>query len=102
MRKIMTAVLVLLVFSTIAFADSGDYYNGGMMGMVGYNFLGLGWLGMIIMALFWIIIIAAVFYLFYWLLRQGVEKEDAHEILKKRYARGEISEKEFRKMKKEL
>ena len=99
----MKAALVLLVFSTIAFADSGDYYyNGGMMGMMGYNFLGLGWLGMIIMALFWIVIIAAVFYIFYWLLRQGLEKEDAHEILKKRYARGEISEKEFRKMKKEL
>jgi len=54
-----------------------------------------------------------IFMIFFWvmllllcisLMRKGCsrEKETAEEILKKRYARGEISQEEFARMKKEI
>jgi putative membrane protein len=67
-----------------------------MMG--GYGMMaGMGWLGLLLMALFWIGVILLVF----WGLsnafpsrRQAVEP-DAAEILKRRYAKGEISREEY-------
>ena len=67
-----------------------------MMG--GYGMMaGMGWLGLLLMALFWIGVILLVV----WGLsnafpsrRQAVEP-DAAEILKRRYARGEISREEY-------
>jgi uncharacterized membrane protein len=67
-----------------------------MMG--GYGLMaGFGWLGMLLMALFWIGVIVLVV----WGLtnvfstRQPRVELDAEEILKVRYARGEISHEEF-------
>ena len=67
-----------------------------MMG--GYGFMaGFGWLGMLIMALFWISVVVLVV----WGLRSVIAPQqpnvvsDAEEILKRRYARGEISHEEF-------
>ena len=67
-----------------------------MMG--GYGFMtGFGWLGMLVMALFWIGVILLVV----WGLRSVIAPQqpnvasDAAEILKRRYARGEISYEEF-------
>ena len=67
-----------------------------MMG--GYSAMaGFGWLGMLVMALFWIGVIVLVV----WGLghvfstRQPTAELDAQEILKQRYARGEISHEEF-------
>ena len=67
-----------------------------MMG--GYGMMaGFGWLGMLVMALFWI----GVIVLIVWGLthifstQQPSIKLDAEEILKQRYARGEISHTEF-------
>ena len=67
-----------------------------MMG--GYGMMaGFGWLGMLVMALFWI----GVIVLIVWGLthvfstRQPRVELDAAEILKQRYARGEISREEF-------
>jgi putative membrane protein len=67
-----------------------------MMG--GYGMMaGMGWLGILLMALFWVGVILLVV----WGLsnafpgrRQAVEP-DAVEILKRRYARGEISREEY-------
>ncbi len=66
-----------------------------------WGHMGFGWL-------FWLVILA----LFIWLLVQALNRgrmEDRHsqletplEILKKRYARGEISREEYEKMKKDL
>jgi putative membrane protein len=61
------------------------------------------WLGgSIFMVLFWIILILLAFYLI-----KGVFKKDLHhasalDILKKRYAAGEISKEEFEQMKKDI
>lgn len=67
-----------------------------MMG--GYNMVaGMGWLGVLTMLLFWLGVIALVMWgvsnLFP---RQPLDTEpDALEIVRRRYARGEISREEF-------
>ena len=75
-------------------AFGGSAY-GGMMGpgMMG----GFGWLGMLTMLLFWIGVIALVVWGLSNLFpaRQATVEPDALEILKRRYARGEISREEF-------
>lgn len=49
-----------------------------------------------------IIIILAIAVIFYWLIRTAKKKETAVEILKKRYAAGEIDKETFNRMKEEL
>ncbi len=64
-----------------------------------------GWMpmmgiGMLFMVLFWVFVIAGVVYLIRWLMSQGLTSrpESSLDILKKRYARGEISKQEFEEM----
>lgn len=92
-----------------------------MMGNVGMGNAGLwsgsgwSWLMLIVGVVFWIAIVVAVILLIIWLYRQvsgkdarraggvpGAAGESPLEILQKRYARGEITLKEFEVMKKEL
>ncbi|MCK4864604.1 MAG: SHOCT domain-containing protein [Gammaproteobacteria bacterium] len=58
------------------------------------------------MWIFWILIIAGIFFLFQYAIKGGsgssLDKETPMEILKKRYARGEIDEEEFERRRKEL
>jgi len=69
-------------------------------GMMGFGIIGLGMVfGMLMMVLFWGAIIWIIFY-FFKSISQG--SENSQEILKKRYAKGEISKKQFEAMKKEL
>ncbi len=80
---------------------------GGMMGGWGGWGMGYGFFGWFIMLLFWIAIIAGVVLLVRWLIDQGKLKgpqtgESALDILKKRYARGEIDREQFENMKREL
>ncbi|MBS3130811.1 SHOCT domain-containing protein [Candidatus Woesearchaeota archaeon] len=67
----------------------------GSYGMMGFGF-GFGWLFMI---LFWGIIIWLAITL---LNAASGRKDDALEILKKRYASGKISKNEYEEIKKEL
>ena len=55
-------------------------------------------LGFILMLVFWVAVIWLVFELF----GKAHEKTGSLEILKNRYARGEISKKQFEQMKREL
>jgi putative membrane protein len=67
-----------------------------MMG--GYGLMaGFGWLGMVVMALFWIGAIVLIVWGLTHVLstRQPTVELDAEEILKRRYARGEINHTEF-------
>lgn len=71
-------------------------------GMMDYGMMGWMWiLGLI----FWILVIAGLVLLIKYLWEGGGTKretESALEILKKRYARGEISKEEFEERKKDL
>lgn len=67
-----------------------------------------GGFGMGLMIFLWFLVIALIVTLIWFLIRKGSnssgkpENESTLEILKNRYARGEINEEEFRKMKKEI
>jgi len=76
-----------------------------IMHMFGGYGVGMGGFGMIFMILFWGLVIIGVFYLVKMLTgseKTGDSGESAEEILRKRYASGEISAEEFERMKKDL
>lgn len=89
---------LLTLVPDLALAQGGYWGMGpGMMG--GW---GMGWFGGIFMMLFWVLIIIALVFFIRWLVRTGDSKSDkgigqsrALEILKERYARGEIDTEEF-------
>lgn len=60
--------------------------------------------GLLFMVLFWVLVISGVVYLVRWLMGQGVtgRPDSSLEILKKRYARGEISQQEFEEMRRDV
>ena len=60
---------------------------------------------MIITAVFWLLVLVGIALVLAWVLRRWVppsERESALDILKKRYARGEIGREEYERMKREL
>lgn len=75
----------------------------GGYGMGGYGMGGFGF-GSIFMILWWILIIAGVVVLVKWLIGSNTSPggSKALEILKERYARGEIDEQEYQKKKQHL
>jgi len=86
--------------------------SGGMMNMMGTNMMGGSfgggswWLWSIVGILFWIALLVALILLIIWLYKkvtgQATNGGSALEILKKRFAKGEITKKEFESMKKGL
>ena len=71
--------------------------------MTGYGYTPFGWLGWIFMLVFWALIIASVVVLAKRLIKPEEKKSDsAMEILRKRYAKGEINKEEFERIKKDL
>lgn len=90
--------------------DYGWGMHPGMMGWGGG--WGMSWIGMILMAAFWIAVIVGIVFLIRWLIlstRQGGDGggrpqagDTALEILRQRYARGEIDRETFEKMRKDL
>lgn len=85
---------------------SGDWHMGSGM-MDGW---GMGWVGGIFMLAFWVLVIVGLIFLVRWLI-QSTKGESgrtissssrALDILKERYARGEIDRVEFEEKKKDL
>jgi putative membrane protein len=74
------------------------------------DFGGMGWgagwglVGFLHMALWWVLIILGIAVLAKWLFAGGAgrERADPIEILKQRYARGEIQKEEFEQKKRDL
>jgi putative membrane protein len=109
--KSLPGLVVLLsglsIFGKNAWAQWGGGYGMGP-GMMGWGY-GMGWMGMIFMAAFWIAVLVGIAFLIRWIVvstgsagNRGKAGESAIEILKKRYARGEIKKEEFEEKKKDL
>ncbi len=69
----------------------------------------MGWLFLLIVAAFWVAVILAIIFLIRWLVLSAVRKsprpqagDSAFEILRMRYAKGEINKEEFEEKKKDL
>ena len=71
----------------------------------------MGWVGGIFMIIFWVLIIVGVVFLIRWLVQSTKGHSNsgridsssrALDILKERYARGEINKQEFEQKKKDL
>jgi len=104
------ALCAILFLSENAFAQWRGYGSGWGMGpgMMGWGY-GMGWFGTIIMAAFWIAVIIGIVFLIRWLVTStgsgsygARSEESALDILKKRYARGEVNKEEFEEKKKDL
>ena len=103
-------MIPLLLVGKEAMADYREYgpwgvWPGRMLGWCGWG--GLGWFGPIFMLVFWALFIFLIILLIRRLLAWGPagfrdRSESALDILKKRYARGEIDRDEFEMKKKDL
>lgn len=100
MLKKLIIVLTLLLAPTIASAHGDDE-------ILGHHMFGSGmWGGWIFMTIFWVIGITLFILFIKWIVDQG-KRERSHDkspldVLKERYARGEIDKKEFEEKKKDL
>lgn len=105
--QILSAAALLPATAGLAFAQYGGRYGpgGGMMGPGGYGFWGTGWLNILI----WVLVLIGIIFL----LRRlwpTTKRDDAAvgggdralDILKERYARGEIDKEQFLSMKRDL
>jgi putative membrane protein len=84
-------------------------YGGWHMGPGMMGNWGMGWFGMIFMIIFWVLVIVGLVFLIKWLIQTtsngktgGRMGSSAIEILKERYARGEIDKAEFEAKRKDL
>lgn len=80
------------------------------MGGQGFGLGSWGIIAMILNLLFFLLVLVGIVLLVYWIIKQFVpggtsmpsSESKALEVLKERYAKGEITEKEYQRMKKEL
>lgn len=75
-------------------------------GMMGWGGFGFSWLWVLIMLVQWLLPVALIGLLIYWLAgrpaNRGPGRPDPIDIVKERYARGEITNEEFQRLKQEL
>jgi putative membrane protein len=112
MKRIFQLTLIFGLFLSSlpieALAQGRGYGWGPGPGMMGWGY-GMGWFGMILMGLFWIAIIVGIIFLIRWLFvstgtksYRAASEDSPLDILKKRYARGEINKEEFEQKRKDL
>lgn len=103
MKKLIISLLFLILPQTVL-ANGNDYGHHMMGGPMPFsmNWLGFGWLFMI---LFWLLIIIGVMTLIKWLINQNqsnINGSSSLDVLKERLAKGEINLAEYQKIKKEI
>lgn len=105
---LLASAVLFIPLITAAHGPDDSYGMGpGMMGP-GMMWWGMGWFWTIIMIVFWIALIVGLIFLIRWLassagpLGRAKGEGTALDILKKRYARGEISKEDFEKIKDDL
>jgi len=96
-------VVVVLLFGLLG---GGMMMGWGMMGWGGFGYNPLGW---VLMLVFWVVVLGGIAWLAVWLFRQGAPAGfgahppvSALDILKERYARGEISREQYEEMRREI
>lgn len=114
-RKFFSVIFSVFLFLLLLLTGSGALaqwrgYEGWHMGPGAMGGWGMGWFGGIFMIVFWILLIVGLVFLIKWLVqstkgnsmspRSG--SSSALEILKERYARGEINKQEFEEKKRDL
>jgi putative membrane protein len=105
-RRIQTyAGIMSLLWPAVAAAQERPYeWRWGMHPMWGmWGFWGIGM--MLMMLVFWGMVIAGIVLAIRWVVNQGGERRPADaalDILRQRYARGEIGKEEFEAKKKDL
>ncbi len=90
-----------------AHSEEGDYFGHHMFSGSNFGFMGMGggFMGGIFMILVWVLVIVGIVYFVkYVASAQNSHKEDKTplDILKERYAKGEIDKKDFEERKKDL
>jgi putative membrane protein len=110
-KKLALAAGIVFPFCewTRAHAQAGRY-RGWQMGPEMMYGWGMGWFGGIFSLIFWILIIVGLVFLIRWLIHaskghpaaQLQNGSRALEILRERYARGEIDKQEFEEKKRDL
>jgi len=106
-RKLLPLpVGIVLVLLNVSAGSSQPWGHHGGQGMMGWGH-GWGWFGAVMMVILSLAIIVGVVALIRWLWtggpRRGAGGEQSHlDILKARYARGEINKEEFEQKKKDL
>ena len=101
MKKLFSFLIFILNLFVFNLGDAAAHAEEDSLlygvSHMGYGMMGFGGFGMFFWIAFWV----AVIWLIYYLITHG-KNGDSLEILKKRYAEGKISEKEFKRKKKEL
>jgi putative membrane protein len=99
MKKVFPLLVIMNMWLQPAVSQNSGYMGGGMHNM---HFWGAG----IIMWILLIVVIVLLIYFVIYILRSNDSKhsynETALDILKKRYARGEITKEQYDQMKKDL
>lgn len=79
--------------------DSFDHHMFSDLGFMG---MGGGFMGGVFMILFWVLMVIGIIYLVKYLSQNQRQNKTSLDILKERYAKGEIDKDEFEKRKKDL
>lgn len=106
----LTSLLLLTMLLPWSHALAQQRGNDGwQMGPWMMGNWGMGWFGIIFMIIFWVLVVVGLVFLIKWLAQTSISGKAgeqrgsrAVEILKERYARGEIDKHEFESKKKDL